>query len=234
MPFTTFRVRVCPKQAKSNLQRQSLSRRTGLLRLRESGVPRVTANRVNISGFEEPEPPDEIAHATGGDDNRHQRRREQWDPDEQQERTDVLETVETLAIACQSKVFLVHVAPALSPELRDVPVPQQHRDTASSRARWNTSATRCPGRRSRTSWERTALNLRRNSRRGRHGASSSGRLYLPSCEKHIQTRHEEQSDDSLCGQTPDGSDGHGLKHIRAFAQVQSKGREADHRGNGGH
>jgi len=41
----------------------------------------------------------------------------------------VLDTVETLANACQSKVFLVHVAPALSPELRDTPVPQQHRDT---------------------------------------------------------------------------------------------------------
>lgn len=42
----------------------------------------------------------------------------------------VLETVGKLAIACQSKVFLVHVAPALSPELSETPVPQQYRDTA--------------------------------------------------------------------------------------------------------
>lgn len=50
----------------------------------------------------------------------------------------------------------------------------------------------------------------------------------------MQTRHEEQRDDSLCCQPPDGSDGHGLKHVRAFAQVQSQGRETDHRGDGGH
>jgi nucleotide-binding universal stress UspA family protein len=40
----------------------------------------------------------------------------------------VLDAVETLAKACKSKVFLVHVAPALSPELRDIPVPQNQRD----------------------------------------------------------------------------------------------------------
>ena len=40
----------------------------------------------------------------------------------------VLETVETLANACQSKVLLVHVAPAMSPELKEIPVPQQQRD----------------------------------------------------------------------------------------------------------
>jgi nucleotide-binding universal stress UspA family protein len=40
----------------------------------------------------------------------------------------VLDTVATIALACQSKVFLVHVAPALSPELRRIPVPQKHRD----------------------------------------------------------------------------------------------------------
>ena len=40
----------------------------------------------------------------------------------------VLETVETLANACQSKVLLVHVAPAMSPELKEIPGPQPQRD----------------------------------------------------------------------------------------------------------
>jgi len=41
----------------------------------------------------------------------------------------VVATVEIIAKACQSKIFLIHVAPELDPALKNVQVPQHDRDT---------------------------------------------------------------------------------------------------------
>lgn len=50
----------------------------------------------------------------------------------------------------------------------------------------------------------------------------------------IQAWHEEQSDDGFGAQAADGSDGHGLEHVRALVEVQGQGRKTDHRGDRGH
>jgi len=41
----------------------------------------------------------------------------------------VLDAATTIAVACGARIYLVHVAPAMDPELKNVPVPQHDRDT---------------------------------------------------------------------------------------------------------